>query len=66
MVKDTKGRFKNNPIWGDGWGWALFKTDDTSKNASNDYKADCLGCHMPAKQNDWIYVEGYPTLTTPK
>ncbi len=65
MVKDAKGRFEENPIWGHGWGWALFKTDDTSMNASNDYKKDCLSCHIPAKDNDWIYVEGYPTLTVP-
>ena len=65
MIKDTNERFKGNPIWGNGWGWALFKTTDTSKNASNDYKADCLGCHIPAEKTDWIYVEGYPTLTEP-
>lgn len=65
MIKDTKERFKSNPIWGNGWGWALFKTTDTSKNASDDYKADCLGCHIPAEKTDWIYVEGYPTLTEP-
>lgn len=65
MIKDTKERFKSNPIWGNGWGWALFKTTDTSKNASDDYKADCLGCHIPAEKTDWIYIEGYPTLTGP-
>lgn len=65
MIKDTQGRFKSNPNWGNGWGWALFKTTDTAKNASNDYKADCLGCHIPAEKTDWIYVEGYPTLTGP-
>ncbi|GJL75231.1 cytochrome P460 family protein [Nitrosomonas sp.] len=65
MIKDTQERFKNSPIWGNGWGWALFKTTDISKNASNDYKADCLGCHIPAEKTDWIYIEGYPTLTAP-
>lgn len=65
MIKDAKSRFPNNPMWGDGWGWALFKTADTSKSASNDYKADCLGCHIPAKKTDWVYIEGYPTLTKP-
>ena len=24
MVKDSKGRFPENDLWGDGWGWALF------------------------------------------
>lgn len=62
MVKDAKGRFPDNPIWGEGWGWALFKTDNPTKNVSTSYKKDCLSCHFPAKDNDWIYVEGYPTL----
>lgn len=66
MVKDTEGRFSDNPIWGDGWGWALFKTDDSSVNAAKDYKTDCLGCHVPAKEKDWIYTEAYPTLIAPK
>ena len=24
MIKDAKGRFPDNDLWGDGWGWALF------------------------------------------
>ena len=62
MIKDSQGRFSDNPQWGDGWGWALFKTDAPMKNASSDYKVDCLGCHVPAKQKDWVYTEAYPTL----
>ncbi len=23
---------------------------------------DCLGRHIPAKTDDWIYVKGYPVL----
>ena len=63
MIKDTKNRFPKNKNWGDGWGWALFKTDNPDLNVSKNYKEDCLGCHLPAKANDWIYIEGYPTLT---
>ncbi|GAA3918883.1 cytochrome P460 family protein [Litoribacillus peritrichatus] len=62
MVKDAQGRYSNNPNWGNGWGWALFKTDDPTVNVSTDYKADCLGCHTPVKDKDWVYTEGYPTL----
>lgn len=62
MVKDAKGRFADNPLWGDGWGWALFKPDDKSKQVAADYKTDCLGCHVPVKDNDWVYTEAYPTL----
>lgn len=62
MVKDEKGRFAGNPLWGDGWGWALYKPDAPSKNVAADYKTDCLGCHVPAKAKDWVYTEAYPTL----
>lgn len=62
MVKDAKNRFPDNPKWGDGWGWALFYADDPSKDVSTNYKADCLSCHIPAKQTDWIYTQGYPVL----
>ena len=65
MVKDSQNRNAGDPRWGEGWGWGLFKTDDPTQNVVTDYKADCLGCHVPAKANDWIYVEGYPTLTRP-
>lgn len=62
MIKDDKGRFKDNPNWGDGWAWALFLADDKTKNVSTNYKKDCLGCHVPAKNTDWIYLQGYPVL----
>jgi len=62
MVKDKKGRFPDNPIWGEGWGWALFKGGDPNTQAATDYKKDCLGCHIPAKDDDWVYVQGYPLL----
>jgi len=62
MIKDQQGRFAKNANWGDGWGWALFMADDPSKNASTDYKKDCLGCHIPAKRTGWVYTEAYPTL----
>jgi hypothetical protein len=32
------------------------------KTTSTNYKSDCLGCHTPAKDTDWIYSQGYPTL----
>lgn len=60
MVKDANNRFPDNKLWGDGWGWALFGPDRMLK--TKDYKAECLGCHVPAKSTDWIYVEGYPLL----
>jgi len=62
MVKDAQGRFADNPLWGDGWGWALFKPEGEGKNVATNYKSDCLGCHVPAKANDWVYIEAYPVL----
>jgi len=62
MIKDSTNQFSDNPVWGEGWGWALFKTDDKTKNVAVDYKTDCLGCHVPAKDKDWVYTEAYPTL----
>lgn len=62
MIKDAKGRYPGNPLWGDGWGWALFKADAPDKQVATDYKKDCLGCHIPAKSTDWTYVQGYPVL----
>ena len=62
MIKDEKGRFPGNPLWGDGWGWALYKSDAPDKQVATDFKKDCLGCHVPAKATDWVYVQGYPVL----
>jgi hypothetical protein len=64
MIKDEKGRYPGNPLWGDGWGWALFKSDAPDKQVATDYKKDCLGCHIPAKATDWVYVQGYPVLNS--
>ena len=62
MVKDTKGRFESNSLWGDGWGWALFNASDKTSPVTQNYKTECVGCHIPARDNDWIYLSGYPVL----
>src|SRR5262249_41982884 len=62
MVKDAKGRFPKNDLWGDGWGWALFEAKDPKRNVATDYRTDCKICHIPAKADDWVYVRGYPVL----
>ena len=64
MIKDEKNRFANSPLWGNGWGWALFKADAPDKQVATDFKKDCLGCHLPAQSTDWIYVQGYPVLNS--
>lgn len=62
MIKDSNSRFTKNPLWGDGWGWALFKPGSDSSNEAADYKKDCLGYHVPVKNKGWIYTEAYPAL----
>lgn len=62
MIKDEKHRFPKNKLWGEGWGWALFKSDAPDKQVATDFKTDCLGCHLPAKSTDYSYVRGYPVL----
>lgn len=66
MVKDTEGRFPGNPLWGDGWGWSLFSADQADKTVTTNYKTECIGCHIPARKDDWIYLDGYPVLETQK
>ena len=65
MVKDKEKEtaFPGNPNWGLGWGWGLYKIDDPKKNISDDYKADCMLCHQPARQTDWVFSHGYPILS---
>ena len=62
MIKDTKGRFSSNPLWGDGWGWAQFDPNDTTRQIANEYRNDCQQCHLPVRDNDWIYTYAYPAL----
>lgn len=66
MIRDRKGRFPNNAAWGEGWGWGLFYSDEPEKNVATSWKGDgfsnCFGCHLPAKDTEWVYIDGYPTV----
>jgi hypothetical protein len=62
MVKDNVGRFPGNKLWGERWGWSWFDAANPANTTSKDFRTDCLGCHIPAKATDWIYVLGYPGL----
>jgi hypothetical protein len=69
MVKDEYFRFNDSPHWAKGWGWALFENNNSEgaaalQNVSKGFSASCQGCHVPAQSNDWIYIEGYPTLNS--
>ena len=63
MVKDSTGRFEGkNPLWAKGWGWAMFKADDPTKQVAESFEASCEGCHTPVANSDWVFQSGYPTL----
>lgn len=62
MVRDGAGKYRDNPLWGDGWGWAWFDAADPRRTTTTNYRNECQGCHIPAKSTDWIYVGGYPAL----
>lgn len=71
LVRDSKGRYKESSLWGDGWAWSLFNAGDPIHTVSKNYKTDCLPCHQPARElapphavgaDKWIYSFGYPVL----
>lgn len=66
MVKDNENRFPEDARWAEGWGWALFKADHPDTNISTSWKgpglSNCQGCHIPAQNTGWVYLEGYPVL----
>jgi len=66
MVRDNENRFPDNKAWGENWGWALFTADDPDKNQTKNWKGEgfnnCFGCHAPAQNTEWVYIDGYPTI----
>ena len=62
MVKDREQRFRDNPLWGDGWGWSFFSASDPVQTVTKDYQAECLGCHEPVRDSDLVFIKGYPIL----
>lgn len=66
MIRDRHNRFPDNKAWGGGWGWALFDQDSPHKSLTTTWKGEgfnnCFGCHIPAKDTDWVFIEGYPTV----
>lgn len=65
MVKDNKNRFSGNKAWDEGWGWALF-TPGNPKSQTTDWKGEgfnnCHACHLPVKNQDWVYTQGYKSV----
>lgn len=63
MVKDAdNSEAGSSPLWGEGWGWAFYEGDEKLNTVTTNYVNDCLGCHQPAAETDYLYVQGYPLL----
>jgi hypothetical protein len=63
MVKDSTGRFEGkNPLWAEGWGWAMFKADNPQQQVAEFFEVSCMGCRTPVAKTDWVFQSGYPTL----
>ena len=63
MVKDgDNSEADSSPLWGDGWGWAFYEGEEMQKTVTTNYVNDCMGCHQPAADTDFLYVQGYPIL----
>lgn len=63
MVKDSQNsKADRSPLWGDGWGWAFYEGAEMQRTITTDYQSDCLGCHQPAQETDYLYTRGYPLL----
>lgn len=62
MVKDGRGAVANDPLWGEGWGWAWFDVGDPARTTTQDWRAACQTCHLPVRASDWLHIGAYPLL----
>jgi len=62
MIKPPKANAPQGPLWGDGWGWAKFDADAPDATTTRNYQTECVGCHTPVKNTEFIHIEGYPLL----
>jgi hypothetical protein len=51
MFKDSKKYAAN----GTGWGWARWVGMEQKPYAKGANLTECITCHAPAKDNDWIF-----------
>ncbi|HET8551546.1 MAG TPA: cytochrome P460 family protein [Gammaproteobacteria bacterium] len=62
MVRDNNDDHPGNPLWAHGWGWSWFDAGKPNKTTSTSFQANCQGCHTPARNTDWVYIQGYAPL----
>lgn len=64
MIKDAKGRYPNNPLWDDGWGCALYKSNAPDTQVATDYKRLRSAVTFQAKRQTESTSRGYPVRGT--
>lgn len=55
--------FKDSRKWAEagGWGYARWKGEDlTPYGKGVDFSSECIGCHTPVKDNDWVFTKPAP------
>lgn len=62
LIKPPETGAPQGPLWGDGWGWAKFNVDAPDATITKNYQSDCIACHLPVKDTDWVHVEAYPAI----
>lgn len=62
MIKDSTDRYAGHALWAEDWGWALFYADEPEINVALSFEDDCMSCHEPAAETDWVYSDGYAVL----
>lgn len=62
LIKPPTANAPQGPLWGDGWGWAKFDANAPDATTTTNYRTECIGCHTPVKNTDFLHVEGYPLL----
>lgn len=51
--------YKDSQKWqeSDGWGYARWVGDSLEPYGKKGFEQECIACHAPVKQNDWIYTK---------
>lgn len=62
LIKPPRSGGPQGPLWGDGWGWAKFNANTPDATITENYKTDCIQCHLPVESTDWVHVQGYPAI----
>lgn len=59
MIRDQKGRFRGNPHWAQGWGWAWIDARRPDVMTGETFGNSCQGCHRAVEATRWVHVGEY-------